>query len=210
MSSVKKLKNEITKLKPVIGPIVKKRLKQFEALHKKGCKDWFSELCFCILTSNSKASTAMAIQKELGPSGFKDATFSELVKVIIKNKHRFHNNKARFIVEARQHSRIKRLLNGKSQIEAREWLVNNIKGIGWKEASHFLRNTNHLDVAILDRHVLKIMLEHGMITEIPKALNSNNYLLIEKKLASLSKSLKMSQGELDFYLWYLKANDVLK
>ena len=34
-----------------------------------GNEEWFSELCFCILTANSTAELGMKIQREVG-SGF--------------------------------------------------------------------------------------------------------------------------------------------
>ena len=98
----------------------------------------------------------------------------------------------------------------KNQIEARNWLVNNIKGIGYKEASHFLRNVGYNNVAILDRHILNLMVENDIIKEKPNTLNKNNYQEIEKKLGKLAKFVDMSHAELDLYLWFLKTRKILK
>ena len=187
-----------------ISKTINKRLKEFKSFKNKSSKEWFSELCFCLLTANSKARTAIAIQKELGHEGFMHKSFKELSNCILRNKHRFHNNKARFIIEARRYPNIKDIIENKSQKEAREWLVKNIKGLGYKEASHFLRNVGYFDLAILDRHILSLMNEY------PKSLNKKNYLRIEDKLKKLSKNLKMTLAELDLYMWYIKTNEVLK
>ena len=123
--------------------------------------------------------------------------------------HRFYNMRGRFIVEARG-KRLKKELYGKEQKEMREWLVENVKGLGWKEASHFLRNLGFFDLAIIDRHILAVLKEYGYLEEIPKTLGKKKYLKIEEILGQIAKKVKMGQGELDLYLWYLKTGKVLK
>ena len=184
------------------------RLASFNELNKKGNKEWFSELCFCLLTANSKAETAIAIQNELGYSGFMEKSQEEIAKTIRKNKHRFHNTKAKYIVEARQFKNIKDLLP-EDEFKAREWLKENVNGLGYKESSHFLRNVGHQNLAILDRHVLNILKDHRQIRKIP-TLSYKNYLEIEKILAKLCNKTNLTQAELDMYLWYHKTGKVLK
>jgi N-glycosylase/DNA lyase len=190
---------------PSIEKIVNLRLKEFESNKK-----WFSELCFCILTANSKAQTAINIQNEIGTRGFLNLSQKDLSSVIKKNKHRFHNNKAKYIIEARKFSNIKEILKNLDEFEAREWLVKNIKGIGYKESSHFLRNIGYKNLAILDRHILNFMKENNYIEEIPKPLNKNNYLDIENKFNLIARNLKMDSAELDLYMWHIKTGNVLK
>ncbi|KYK26778.1 N-glycosylase [Euryarchaeota archaeon SM23-78] len=210
--SVKKLKKSKVKI------LIDKKLKEFEAFKNKNNKDWFCELCFCILTANSKAKTAINIQKEVRANGFCTWCLNDIKGAIKKYKHRFHNNKAKFIVEARKHlnikDKIKKVVKQKGQQDgqsgAREWLVKNIKGLGYKEASHFLRNVGYFDVAILDRHVLNLMYEDGVIKEIPKTLSKKKYLEIENKFLQLASKLGMSPAELDLYLWSMKTGVVLK
>ncbi len=198
---------------------------QFQT-NNKTAQDWFSEFCFCLLTANAKSKTACAVQQELGAEGFAAASFDELVSVIRKNKHRFHNTKAKYIIEARKHQNIKEKImqyNDEQQInrnknekkhknekQVREWLVANVKGYGYKEASHFLRNVGFKNLAILDRHVLNHLYENKIIQKIPQSLSQKNYLKIEKNMESLCSALQMTQAELDMYLWYMKAGDVLK
>jgi N-glycosylase/DNA lyase len=209
MVAIMSLYSDIQTLcKTEVSKTVKRRLKEFRALGRRGNKDWFSELCFCILTANSKAHTALAIQHKLGCVGFMGLNKKQLTKVIRENKHRFHNTKARFIVNARKFRDIKDILA--KEKDPRRWLAYNVKGIGWKESSHFLRNVGYTGYAILDRHILTLMLENGLIRKKPKALNEKNYLAIEKKLGKFAKKLKMSHAELDLYMWFLKTNKVLK
>jgi N-glycosylase/DNA lyase len=89
-------------------------------------------------------------------------------------------------------------------------LVDNIKGIGYKEASHFLRNVGFFDYAILDKHVIRTLYTNKLVPHLHKSLNRNNYLEYESVLGKLCKKLKLSQGELDLYLWYLSTKKVLK
>jgi len=194
--------------------IVELRLNEFRDFKNKKNDEWFSELCFCLLTANSRASSAIAIQKELGFSGFSSAKHQKIVETIKRNKHRFHNNKAKYIVEARKHVQIKdfiqELVDERGVLEAREWLVDNVKGLGYKEASHFLRNVGFDGVAILDRHILNLMIEHELLKEKPKSLNRINYLLIEQELNKFAEHIGMTPAELDLSMWYLKTGNVLK
>lgn len=196
---------QISGLSSISGE-VNKRLNEFKELGKKGNKEWFSELCFCILTANSKAETALRIQAELKDI-FSTACSNDIKNCIIKNKHRFHNNKTRFIIEAREHADIKEKI--KNAAEPREWLVENINGIGYKEASHFLRNVGYETYAILDRHILNLMKDSRLIKEIPK-LNKKTYLEIEKIFLKLAESAGMNAAELDLYMWYMRTGKVLK
>ena len=98
-----KLINEINKLKnSEIKNKVNARLKEFSEFQNKDNKEWFAELCFCLLTANSKARTAIQIHKKLGTKGFLEADLKAITECIKKNKHRFHNTKAKFIVGARK------------------------------------------------------------------------------------------------------------
>ncbi len=180
---MEKLISQIVKLRndKKISSKINKQLKSFKTLGKRENEEWFSELCFCILTANSKAQTAFNIQQLMGkqsPSGFLTLSQEELSKTIQENKHRFHNNKSKFIIEARKYKTIKTILKNeiKKGNEPREFLVKNIKGIAYKESSHFLRNVGFQDYAILDRHILSLMEIHKLIKTRPKTLNKTNYL----------------------------------
>ncbi len=171
----------------------------------------FSELCFCLLTANERAAKGIEIQEKIG-QGF--LTFNEKrLRDFLKNHgYRFYNVRAKYIIEARKkYGGLGKTLAGPgTQGSKREWLVENIKGLGYKEASHLLRNLGFLDVAILDRHVLRLMHEHGIIGDLPKTLNKKAYVEIEKKLKTLCSKLRMKEGELDFYLWYVETGKILK
>ncbi len=155
-----------------VAETIAKRMREF-----RDCPDVFSELCFCILTANASASSGIKTQQEIG-GRFCDMPERELRDYLRGSGCRFYRNKASYIVEAREH----RLPRFENELDAREWLVKNVKGIGYKEASHFLRNTGFEDVAILDRHILKVMSDHGLINSIPKSLTRKRYLELEERL----------------------------
>jgi N-glycosylase/DNA lyase len=93
----------------------------------------------------------------------------------------------------------------------REFLVKNIRGLGYKEASHFLRNIGHgKNFAILDRHILKNLKILGIIDVVPKSLARNHYLDIEDKMALFSNRIEIPLSHLDFVLWYKEAGIVFK
>ena len=207
------LHKRINTIPPEIHSLIQHRLREFASFKDKPNEDWFSELCFCLLTANAKQKTGAAIQRDLGYHGFTNLLLPELVQEIKNHKHRFHNTKAERIILARNHKNIKAVIQGivlgQGQSAAREWLVENVKGLGFKEASHFLRNTGHEDLAILDRHILRIMNEEGIIPSIP-TLTKKNYLELEQKLQYLASSLSVSLSHLDLLLWYLQTGEVLK
>ena len=211
---MQQLIDNINSIPQEVQSVIDSRLKEFSSFSQKPEADWFSELCFCILTANSRAKTALALEKTLAYKGFAMMSEQELVKQIISHKHRFHNVKAKRIVEARTYlnikSTIQTLVKEKGEFAAREWLAENINGLGYKEASHFMRNTGHNTLAILDRHILNLMHQHNMISEIPKPLNKNKYLDIEKVFNTLALKLNMSPAKLDLTMWYLKTGEVLK
>ncbi|OGB84605.1 hypothetical protein A3F66_06450 [candidate division TM6 bacterium RIFCSPHIGHO2_12_FULL_32_22] len=187
--------------------LIETRLNEFQELNKKEADEWFSELCFCILTANSKAQNAINIKNEIGSDGFKSYSQEKITEIIRQNKHRFHNNKAKYIVTARKFIDIKNILRDfKTGPEAREFIAQNIKGLGFKEASHFLRNVGYCDVAIIDRHILKFMYATKMIDRIPKVVTKKLYLEFEGILKEITSNL----ARLDLVIWQHVTGKVLK
>ena len=180
-------------------------------------EDIFRELVFCILTPSSRARSAEKAVKNLLQ---KDLLFNGTVSQIAGelNIVRFRNNKAKYIDLAKKLFTVGGKIILKEKISAfesvydkREWLVPNVKGIGYKEASHFLRNIGFGgEIAILDRHILKNLHACSLIDEIPGSLSRNKYLYIEKQMVGFSKRLEIPLGHLDFVLWYKETGDIFK
>ncbi|MBN2042813.1 MAG: N-glycosylase/DNA lyase [Candidatus Aenigmarchaeota archaeon] len=194
-----------------IGSIISERMEHFREKNDKETEEWFSEMCFCLLTANSTARLGISIQNDIGFDGFFHMPQTELSGYLKDKGHRFWNKRSEFIGCAREHRDIKSTLSGMNDpAMMRDWLVQNVKGLGFKEASHFLRNTGHNDVAIIDRHVLDVMHGFGLIKEKPSSLTPKKYMEFENKLKVLADKVGMSLAELDLYLWYMKTGEVLK
>jgi N-glycosylase/DNA lyase len=192
-----------------VAEVVKQRIKEFKSFNEKSSKEWFSEMCFCILTANSSAELGMKIQDKYGLLFF-ESQYDTLKNILKAEGHRFYNKRAEFICSARRYGNIKEIISRfRSGKEAREWLVGHIKGLGYKEASHFLRNVGFDDVAILDRHIMRILEEHNLIGEI-RTLTKRRYLEIERILEKIAKDVGLTLAELDLYLWYIKTGQILK
>lgn len=195
---------------------IKNRLKDFENNYKKDDKHIFSELCFCILTPQAEAVECDKAIKELKKTGLLFNGTSKAISPYIKAA-RFLNKKSEFIVNARELFKkngcfsIKGRIDKKDIFKTREWLVKNVKGIGYKEASHFLRNIGFgKNLAILDVHILKNLKKYGIIKEIPASLTKNEYLKIENKLKKFCEKIRIPMDELDLLLWSRETGFVFK
>jgi N-glycosylase/DNA lyase len=200
---------DVRKAMEEVGGLVERRVGEFSAAGKDGSTQ-FSELCFCVLTANYTAEGGARIQSAIG-DGFNTLPRAELASVLKALGHRFPNTRAAFIAENQRLRTDLQLTMScfRSVTEAREWLVENVKGFGYKEASHFLRNTGHMDVAIIDRHILKFLVKEGYIEE-PRTLTRSRYLSLERLLRGIAVELGISLSELDLYLWYMMTGKVLK
>jgi len=206
----KKLLEEIRGLRETdLGKLARKRVKEFKAFRRTPARKIFEELCFCLLTANYSAERALKIQQEVG-DGFLKLSKPRLAKKLKSLGHRFPNARAKYIVEARKHVKeLPRILNSLEGSELRDWFVVNVKGLGLKEASHFLRNVGFTDYAIIDFHILDVLAEYELI-EKPKNLSKKKYLMIEELLGGLAADAGLNLAELDLYLWSMETGKILK
>jgi N-glycosylase/DNA lyase len=197
---------------------IKKRLQEFKEVFSQDDKRIFSELAFCLCTPQSKATSAWNAISALNKNNFLFSGTEQQIQPFL-NTVRFNENKSKNIVLARkmftedEGLKIKQKLSefGSNQLEIREWLVENVMGLGMKEASHFLRNIGiGNELAILDRHILKNLYEFGAIEEIPKTLTEKKYLEIEKKMKDFAKKIEIPFEELDLLLWAEETGYIFK
>lgn len=196
---------------------IQERLDDFRENYKKSDEEIFAELCFCLLTPQSKAKLCWLSIENLKKDGLLlDGSADEIRKRL--SCVRFGNNKAKYIVEARDFFTKNRKLKIKDKLnqfnivfEMRDWLVKNIKGYGMKEASHFLRNIGfYEDIAILDRHILKNLVKYGAIKEIPKTITPKKYIKIENKMREFSNKADIPLSYLDLLFWSEETGDIFK
>lgn len=183
------------------------KLQEFKENEGLNDREKFNELCFCILVAGSNLEQTKKAWQE-NKDYFSTLDHQELRRRLKKSGCRF-NHRASYITEARE--TIKNIdFTERDPFVLREQLVKNIKGLGMKEASHFLRNLGYENFAILDLHVLKTLKDNKVIKEIPRTLTKNKYLEIENVLEKLAGKLNISQAELDIYLFYLDSKKIPK
>ena len=204
IKSIESLKNS------TISNIIDERIDQFSSVFELGINEIFKELCFCIMTANCGAKKCIEVQQRID-TGFLTHSEEELRADFKEFGYRFPNIRAKYILEAREHLlELKSKLNSEiDEINLRDWLVRTIKGLGYKEASHFLRNIGYRDLAIIDFHIIDLLVKYKII-EKPKSLTKTKYLEIEAILKNLGDMLSLDMGTLDLYLWYMETNEVLK
>ena len=203
-----KIEDVVESLKEKIDRDVKNNVAEFEKNKNLSKDEKFIELCFCILVANSSMEKTFKIWKEIGYD-FLRLSKEELAQKLKELGYRFYNRRAEYIIEARKKiDLLEEILRMSDEFEIRNKLVKSFKGIGWKEASHFLRNLGYKNFAIIDRHVLKVLKKFGIIENIPKSLSKKAYLDIENKLRFIAKALNMSLTELDFYLFYISSGKI--
>ncbi len=188
---------------------INSRLEDFSNIDKSDKNQIFEELAFCLLTPQSKAKAADASIRNLKE---KNLLFSGNVEEIQQNLIgiRFHITKSGRIVEARD--KFPRFKFDYSNIfKLRSEIVKEFKGIGYKEASHFLRNIGFgEDIAILDRHILKNLVKVGVIDEIPKSITPKKYLEIEEKMRIFSKKIGINMAQIDLLFWSEETGEIIK
>jgi len=197
ISIVEELKNS------PIKKIVDSRMGEFESFKQKEGNEIFRELVFCILTAGTSAELGIKTINHLGDVIFEGS--EEEIREKLKEVYRFHTIRTGYINEARKSFKEIDL----NHPEVRFHLVKKIKGIGMKEASHFLRNIGRSDYAIIDFHIVDILADNGVIQR-PKTMTPKKYIEIEKVLRELAEKTGLSLGELDLYLWYKETGKVLK
>jgi N-glycosylase/DNA lyase len=189
---------------------IRKRLAEFAAVAPN---DYFYECAYCLLTPQSSAENAAQAEKALRANDFQHTDFDPEPLLHRKEYYiRFHKTKAKHLQQLKRQfpEILSRLINGGSSPQLREWLVKNVKGLGWKEASHLLRNIGHRDLAILDRHILKNLVRAGVMKQLPKTLTAKRYLEIERKFSMFAKSIKIPMDELDLLFWSIGTGEILK
>jgi len=143
----------------------------------------------------------------------------ETLQYRLRHGFRYKLKRPSYIVHTRDYLRkehgfkLGELLRSLSDHDARrDFLALNrdIKGIGFKEASHFLRNIGFRGYAILDKHILNCLSELGVIRKNRKPLNLFRYRQIERKMQAFANKIGIDMDELDLLLWSRKTGKILK
>ena len=193
------------------------RLGEFQERFHEGDRSIFKELCFCILAANSSAEMGMrtlAAIEDIVMEADLDHLQSRLSKGF-----RYWRVRPAYIIHTREYLKqehgfkLQNLLQSFPDSNRRRayFATNkNIKGIGFKEASHFLRNIGYHRYAILDKHILRSMAELGIIRLDRRPIRPDRYCRIEDKMRSFADRIGIGMDELDLLLWSRKTGKILK
>jgi len=189
---------------------IRKRLAEFSVVRST---NYFYELAYCLLTPQSSAVNADKTISALRGKDFRN-TKANPEPILRDKKHyiRFHKTKTKHLIAMKEQypAIVERLTSGNDGTGLREWLVKNVKGLGWKEASHFLRNIGYRNLAILDRHILKCLVRVGALKKLPETLTTKKYKAIEKEFLTFADEVRISIDELDLLFWSIATGEILK
>ncbi len=194
---------------------IESRIAAFQEIRlREDTMEFFEELVFCILTPQSRPRMAEKAIATLKAEGLLFAGDAQTVAPHL-SICRFKNGKARSVVAARElmhDGQIVKLLTSSLPVpDKRMLLARTVRGIGLKEASHLMRNTGcNLDAAILDRHVLRFMVEAGLYDAVPGTLTPRLYDDLEARLYDFSRHISIPMEALDFVIFYIKTGEIYK
>jgi len=199
---------------------IRARLDQFREVWRDGsdARLW-EELVFCIFTAGASARMGVRAVEAIRPL-LMDGTRQDMTQALRNaGAHRFPVERPGYIVVTRSYLREHCDLALREQLqsfadptERRDWLAREkrIKGLGYKESSHFLRNIGLMGHAILDKHVMSCLTDLGVV-ESPKPPSTRaRYLETEERLRSFAREIRVDFDELDLVLWSMKTGEVLK
>lgn len=174
---------------------------------------------YCIFTAGASAKMglrAVAAVRPLLQEGTRDALTAALSQ---PPSYRFYNVRAEHVVKTRDYLRTsfsmqirKQLKHIRDPLARREWLARNpgIVGLGFKEASHFLRNVGFRGYGILDKHIVRSLNELGVIDSPKPPTTKSGYLETETRMRAFADQIGIDFDELDLALWSMKTGEVLK
>ena len=210
-----KVVEEIKSIYKTIEHEVNNRLDEFKNIYlQENNEQIFKELCFCILSSGVGPKVAQRSIAALGKNLLTGSEY-ELIN-LLTNKHKYPD-KASYLYSTREYLKKNFDLNLISKLksigdfnERRDFIANNknIRGIGYVQASHFLRNIGFNGYAILDKNILMTLFELGVTEDVKPPTSKKRYLEKEDKMKEFSDELQIDIDKLDLVLWYRKTNKV--
>lgn len=197
---------------------IRERLSEFAEVRRAGTDGrLWEELVFCIFTAGASARMGLNSVEAVRPL-LASGSHEELASALT-GRHRYPRARSGYIVVTREHlqrdceMRLRKRLDSFSDpVERRDWLARErgIKGLGYKESSHFLRNVGFRGYAILDKHILRSLAELGVVESPAPPATRTRYLATEEKLRGFAQSAGIDFDELDLVLWSMKTGEILK
>lgn len=197
---------------------IRARLAQFDAVWRTAsdARLW-EELVYCIFTAG--ASARMGLRSVEAVRSLLDEGTHEELAAALTGRHRYPRSRSGYVVVTREHLRQdcglrlrERLAGFSDPVARRDWLARErgIKGLGYKESSHFLRNVGLRGYAILDKHILRCLAEIGVTESPDPPATRARYLATEESLRRFARDARIDFDELDLVLWSMKTGEILK
>ncbi len=197
---------------------IRRRLGEFRDIWRDATDErLWEEMVYCIFTAGSSARmglNAVEAVRHLIHVG----TREEMTEAL-KGKYRYIAARPGYIIVTRDYLQEhcgfrlrKKLASFSDPIARRDWLAGErrVKGLGYKEASHFLRNIGIPGYAILDKHILRCLSEVGVIDSPKPPSTRLRYIEIEKRFRAFAQGVKIDFDELDLVLWSMRTGEILK
>lgn len=198
---------------------IRARLDEFSAIVRAGDDTrLFEELVYCIFTAGASARMGLNSVERVRKNLF-NARHARLETLLV-GAHRYPRARSGYIIHTRNYlnrecgMRLSEKLAsfGDDGEARRDFFARNpgIKGIGYKEASHYLRNIGYCGYAILDKHILRTLHECKVIDSPNPPSTKKKYLAVEEQMRKFAVDIRINFDELDLLLWSNKTGEILK
>ncbi|MGH9800860.1 MAG: hypothetical protein ACRD82_10890 [Blastocatellia bacterium] len=178
----------------------------------------FEELCYCIFTAGASARMGLNSIERVRRHLLSGRQLR--LENLLVGAHRYPRARSGYIVHTRDYLKRECGLRlseklasfGRDAEARRDFFARNtgIKGIGYKESSHYLRNIGYCGYAILDKHIMNTLHEVGLIDSPKPPTTKKKYVIVEEQMRKFAAELKINFDELDLLLWSNKTGEILK
>lgn len=180
--------------------------------------DAWREMLYCILAGTQVSTDIVrksyfdlieSIPETLNFKTVKKSPTEMQQKIAItlkKRGYRFYETKSNTMINAANYFEeiVKTADNFRDADHAdlRRSLIKNVKGIGNKISSHWLRNIG-FQLPIIDIHVRRVLSCAGLIDDkyTKNQISDSEYWFLEKKIIEISDQMNINVAKLDFVLW---------
>jgi N-glycosylase/DNA lyase len=197
---------------------IRTRLAEFAEVRRAATNErLWEELVYCIFTAGASARMGLNSVEAVRP--LLTAGSHDELAFALMGRHRYPRSRSGYIVVTREHLKEtcgmrlrERLESFDDATERRDWLARtrDIKGLGYKESSHFLRNVGFRGYAILDKHILRCLAELGVVESPDPPATRTRYLDAEERLRRFARDVRIDFDELDLVMWSMKTGEILK
>jgi len=199
---------------------IRSRLREFRDVWQSATDErLWEEMVFCIFTAGASAKMGLRSVDALRPLLQSGAHLEMTRALVAAGAHRFPNARPGYVIVTRDYLRElcsmrlrERLTSFRDPLERRDWLASDprVKGLGYKEASHFLRNVGFKGYGILDKHIVRSLHELDVIDSPKPPTSRGKYLEAESRMRRFARGIGINFDELDLLLWSMKTGEILK